>query len=185
MPTQSVSGVAAWMMSDADSPALLHMINTRIQTCCLPNWQGQIHTNACTQTKMQSRTAGLSLDTCFPVTPNATQAHICPANSHRAAVHKRLIVSVTALTFWPQLYVKEGGLQVDYLTATMEHTATLLACLCRAKSSLRYYSQPMQVCAWNICFYLLRLGGLPITSTGANICLYLSYIQMYYFHVPL
>lgn len=169
---------------DTDSTALLHMINTHTQTCYIPNWHGEIDTNEGLQTEIQTHTAWLSLDTCFSLTPHHTGAHLackCTLCSRSQKTHGISDnISINILTPAVSKRGRGGGwLQVDYLTAIMEETATLLACLHSAAFSLRYYSsylKEVQLCAWNICLDLLRLGKLPIKPTSAGICLYLCYV---------
>lgn len=130
---------------------LLHMTNMHTQTCYLPTWH-----------KIQTRTAGRSFDTCFSVTLGHSGTHLsCKLTS--AAIHMRLSVTAFPFTFWPQMNVKEGGreggrgVQVGYLTA-LDSSAWWRACFVPSFSH-RYYSsyiKAVQVCGWNICFYLLR-----------------------------
>ena len=142
MPTQH--GVWCPCMNYA---RLLHMTNTDTQTRYPPTWR-----------KIQTRTAGRSFDTCFSVTPRHSGTHLsCKLTS--AAIHMRLSVTAFPLTFWPQMYVKEGGrgVQVGCLTA-LDSGACWRACFVPSFSH-RYYSsyiKAVQVCGWNICFYLLR-----------------------------
>lgn len=153
LPTQSVFEVLPRILSG--SPTMLHMINTYANM--LPTRE----THACGPKKYRLAQLAWPLTHVCQWPLSLRGPNICPCKlPSGAAAHWRLIVSVKASTFWPQLYVKEVRLQVGYLTTVMDQTATVLAHWCSTMFSLTHYyfcAEPRRLRTWNICIYLLRL----------------------------
>lgn len=135
---------------------------THPQTCKSTNLT-EINTHKCMHTN-RTHTAGLSLDTCFSVTP------------HHSRIHKRLAVSVTtfSINILTPAVCKEGDLQVDYLTAVngADRNTVSMPVWCQVPTQILLM---LYKCSAGVCMEHLFL---PVegwkTSTKHQRCRYLS-----------